>query len=190
MKKPPDPDSLAARVRARRMALGWTQRDLAEAASGQPPEYREVSQQSINQLENGRNKSIRAIDQVAESLGVTTAWLKTGDDAFLPTQITEEHRRAMMLEFAGRIRDARKACGYSVPQAARSIFDQDKWKKMELAAYWPDPLELDLIAGRLGMSLDYLVRGDMTAREHGRLTTAEPVMLHSEIGTQEPFKRD
>lgn len=64
-------DTLADRVKAARVARGWTQADLAREA--------EVKPQSIQQLEAGAVQNPRYLVRLAEALGVELRWLHRGD---------------------------------------------------------------------------------------------------------------
>ena len=66
--------SLGERMRDRRIALGMSQRDLAERAV--------VSQGMINQMERGtKSPSLQLGFILAEVLGVTVEWLVGADDS-------------------------------------------------------------------------------------------------------------
>ena len=68
-----------ARVRARRLALGLTQADLATRSG--------LSQEAISRLENGRIRGLMqpTQDALAGALGVTVAWVR-GDDEGAPPE--------------------------------------------------------------------------------------------------------
>lgn len=63
-------DTLAQRLAYARQEAGLTQADLAKKAG--------VSPQTINFVENGRNKGTKHIIAIAKVLGVTATWLDSG----------------------------------------------------------------------------------------------------------------
>lgn len=63
--------SIAARVKATREALGLTQVELAEKVG--------TSQQSIEQLENGKTKRPRYLPELVNILGVSMDWILSGN---------------------------------------------------------------------------------------------------------------
>ncbi len=65
--------SLGERMRMRRREKGWTQEQLARRAG--------TNQAVIQKIENGKSLRPRKIDQIAEQLGVSPAWLMFGDEA-------------------------------------------------------------------------------------------------------------
>jgi len=62
--------TLGARVRQCRLALNWSQAELAERL--------DVKQQSIDQLEAGKVKSPRYVIELAQALNVPLEWLRHG----------------------------------------------------------------------------------------------------------------
>lgn len=62
--------SLATRVRQRRLALNLTQSELAERAN--------ISQQSVESIENGRTRKPRNIIELAKALQCHPEWLLNG----------------------------------------------------------------------------------------------------------------
>ncbi|HEY6015943.1 MAG TPA: helix-turn-helix transcriptional regulator [Gaiellaceae bacterium] len=73
MKMTAPPGSIGARLRERRLALGLSQRDL-----GRPG----VSYAYISRIEAGaREPSVKALRKLAPRLGVSVAWLETGQES-------------------------------------------------------------------------------------------------------------
>lgn len=70
--------SLGERVRYMREQTGLSQARLAEMAG--------TSQQAIQQIESGKTERPRFLHEIAQALGVTTDWLKTGQDGPVATQ--------------------------------------------------------------------------------------------------------
>lgn len=67
------PDSVGWRLRERRVALGLSQRDLS--APG-------ISYAYISRIEAGmREPSVKALRKLAPRLGVSVAWLETGEES-------------------------------------------------------------------------------------------------------------
>ncbi|MEI7411691.1 LexA family protein [Pectobacterium aroidearum] len=64
--------TIAVRVKSRRESLEITQVELAERVG--------TSQQSIEQLENGKTKRPRYLPELAKELGVTVDWLLSGKE--------------------------------------------------------------------------------------------------------------
>lgn len=64
--------TIASRVKSRRESLDITQAELAENVG--------TSQQSIEQLENGKTKRPRYLPELAKELGVTVDWLLSGTE--------------------------------------------------------------------------------------------------------------
>ncbi len=62
--------TLGARVRQCRLALNWSQAELAKRL--------DIKQQSIDQLESGKVKSPRYVIELAEALGAPLEWLRHG----------------------------------------------------------------------------------------------------------------
>ena len=63
--------TIADRLRFSRSAKGWTQAQLAVAAS--------VSTGTIGNIESGARQSKGSLPQIAEALGVSHKWLATGE---------------------------------------------------------------------------------------------------------------
>lgn len=63
--------SLGQRIRSRREEKRWSQAELAKAAG--------TSQQTVNRLELGETEHSKALDGIAEALGVSRKWLLFGD---------------------------------------------------------------------------------------------------------------
>jgi hypothetical protein len=67
----PQMSTVGERIRARRLELGLSQRDIQVPGA---------SYAYISRIEDGsRNASIKALIHLAEKLGVTALWLMTGD---------------------------------------------------------------------------------------------------------------
>ncbi|MFC1721200.1 helix-turn-helix domain-containing protein [Patescibacteria group bacterium] len=64
------PGSLGERLRCRRREKSWTQEHLAALAG--------TNQAVIQKIENGRSLRPRRINEIAEALGVSPAWLMFG----------------------------------------------------------------------------------------------------------------
>ncbi|WP_275790490.1 XRE family transcriptional regulator [Pararhizobium gei] len=65
--------SLGARVKAKRLEMGWSQMDLARRVG--------VSQQAINNLEGGQTNKSRYIAELARALDTTVDYLLDGDSS-------------------------------------------------------------------------------------------------------------
>lgn len=70
--------SLGERVRHMREQNGISQARLAEMAG--------TSQQAIQQIESGKTERPRFLHEIAQALGVTADWLRTGKDGPVATQ--------------------------------------------------------------------------------------------------------
>ena len=66
--------TLASRLRLRRKAKGWTQKELAERTGS--------SQAVIQKIENERSLRPRNVVKLAQALGVSPAWLMFGQENF------------------------------------------------------------------------------------------------------------
>src|SRR5205809_6299 len=84
------------RIRARRLELGLSQREIASKG---------VSYAYISRIESGtRNPSVRALRKLAPKLGVSVEWLETGEE---PTRFARfEQDELELLEKALRTLDA------------------------------------------------------------------------------------
>lgn len=82
--------TLGERVRAEREAKRpkWSQAELARRVS--LIARRTVTQVAIHHIESRGNVTPRFLDELAEALGVTTAWLKTGREPKLSTNIAAD----------------------------------------------------------------------------------------------------
>lgn len=143
-------------MRQRREALGLSQSALARSIG--------VTPQAIQGLESGRTESFRKLVQLASALGVAVDWLQAGGGApALSDQSDGGEALMARIDFGRRVSEARKVRGLEVAAAARGILPAAVWRALEQGEHWPDPLQLDLICGRLGQSLDWLVRGIVIA---------------------------
>ena len=163
--------SLRFRVTERRTAIKISQAELARRVG--------VTAQAVQSLESGRTKSFKKLVPLAEVLGVTPRWLVTGQG---PKGLGDTPQAtdllAAMEDFAHRIREAREYLRLSSAAAARGIMAEEEWSRMEQAEYWPDPMQLDLLCGRLSQSLDWLVRGIVIASGERPLTRSEKHVFH------------
>lgn len=108
---PPVPPtaSLADRLRAARQAAGRTQRDLAQVLGT-------AGYRAIWRLERGkRGASIEEIEQLAQVLGVSPAWLAFGQG---PRDADGAAPRAR--EAPGRLRQAREHAGLRLARLAEA----------------------------------------------------------------------
>lgn len=71
-------ESMGERVRYMREQTGLSQARLAEMAG--------TSQQAIQQIESGKTERPRFLHEIAQALGVTIDWLKTGQDGPVATR--------------------------------------------------------------------------------------------------------
>lgn len=62
---------IGERIKSKRLALGLSQKILAEQAG--------IAQQTVHSLESGRSNSTKALVKLAHALGTTPEWLETGD---------------------------------------------------------------------------------------------------------------
>ena len=62
--------SISSRVKSKRIQLGLNQAELAQKVG--------TTQQSIEQLENGKTKRPRFLPELASALGVSVDWLLNG----------------------------------------------------------------------------------------------------------------
>lgn len=177
LRQPPRMETLSQRVKARREAMGLSQSELARRIG--------VAPQTIQSLESGRTRNLREVVKAAEVLAVTPRWLATGQGEKGVSSATGSPDLVGALEdFAIRIKEARAALGFQPGAASRAIMAEDQWLKMDRAEYWPDPVELDLICGRLAQSLDWLVRGVVIASGDRPVATSRHFTLH-DTGTFE-----
>lgn len=83
----PDMDHISDRMKAERRRLGLTQEDLAAKAK--------ISQSFIGALESRNQESSSWIPEIANALGVSAYWLKTGKGQHLtgsPVDLSEQQR--------------------------------------------------------------------------------------------------
>ena len=73
-------NTLAGRMRSKRLGKGLTQDELASKSG--------CTQAGIQKIENGKSLRPRKIDKIAKVLGVNPAWLSFGDK-LSPTLSTE-----------------------------------------------------------------------------------------------------
>lgn len=164
-------ETLRERVIEARTRLGKSQSQIAREIGVKP--------QAIQSLESGRTRSFRALVPLAEALSVSPRWLATGEGPkTLTLDATSADLAAAMEDFATRIRDARQSLQLPISIAARGIMPEADWARMERAEFWPLPMQLDLLCGRLMQSLDWLVRGIVIASGERPVASSRGVMLH------------
>ena len=83
--------TLGARVRQCRLALNWSQAELARRLN--------IKQQSIDQLEAGKVKSPRYVIELAETLGAPLEWLRHGKGKMQFAQPTPGSNKARSWSF-------------------------------------------------------------------------------------------
>lgn len=164
---------MGQRVKLVRRQKGWSQQRLADEVG--------CSQQAITSLENGRTRSFRELPELARALEVTAAWLKTGaGEKGIAAKSGRTDAAEALVEYGQRVGEARSTLRLSVAAAARAIMADEEWRDMERGAHWPDPVQLDLICGRLSQSLDWLVRGIVIAHSERPLQGVERVTIHEQ----------
>lgn len=72
---------LGGRIRQRRKELGWSQYDLAQKSG--------VGQGTISKMERTDQETTTFIVELAEALGVSATWLKTGKDTKTTNMVAE-----------------------------------------------------------------------------------------------------
>lgn len=157
---------LAERVTQRRAELGISQAELARRVG--------VTAQAIQSLESGRTRTFRAIMQLAKALEVNVGYFTTPDDALADTTLTTEDYLA---EFGRRVSATRRRLGLDPEEAARRIMPAARWLDMEEGAYWPNPVEFDLVCRVLDETADYLARGLTGGPKAGELRS-ESMTVH------------
>jgi transcriptional regulator with XRE-family HTH domain len=102
-----DSHKIGGRLKARRLELQLTQNQLARMSG--------VSQQTIHNIEAGRNSSSRHLVKLADALSVSPHWLEQGDEGDAPGHITSsgglsfsEQERRMVEIFRALDKDRRE----------------------------------------------------------------------------------
>lgn len=147
--------SIAIRVKSRREALGLTQVELAEKVG--------TSQQSIEQLENGKTKRPRYLPELARVLLVSIEWLLDGnnDNNVSKTQSSEKRNRYPLISWvtAGEWQEAIEAY---------NLKDIDEWYESDIHimgdAFWLR-VEGDSMTSPVGQSIP---EGHMVLVDTGR----------------------
>lgn len=147
--------SIAIRVKSRREALGLTQVELAEKVG--------TSQQSIEQLENGKTKRPRYLPELARVLLVSIEWLLDGnnDNNVSKTQSSEKRNKYPLISWvtAGEWQEAIEAY---------NLKDIDEWYESDIHimgdAFWLR-VEGDSMTSPVGQSIP---EGHMVLVDTGR----------------------
>jgi len=165
----------------RRVEINVSQAELARRIGS--------SQQAIASLEGNRTKTFRNLLGLAQVLGVSPTWLATGRGVKDPTLASVDDVRGSLMDFAERVREARNLNGFTVSASCRGIMHEDEWRDLEAGAVWPNPVQLDLICGRLSQSLDWLVRGLVIAHAERPMQGVERVTIHEQPALLRPPRK-
>lgn len=147
--------SIAIRVKSRREALGLTQVELAEKVG--------TSQQSIEQLENGKTKRPRYLPELARILLVSIEWLLDGnnDNNVSQTHPSDKRNKYPLISWvtAGEWQEAVEAY---------NLKDIDEWYESDIHimgdAFWLR-VEGDSMTSPVGQSIP---EGHMVLVDTGR----------------------
>lgn len=153
---------LASRLREAMRRAGMSQLDLAKRAG--------VSAPSVHGWLSGRSQSIRsdALVRTAQALGVSTAWLATGDgsmtdvgDVPSPLSLRETPPGYLRIELL----DGSAGMGAGVvnedfPEVIRSM-DYAEWDIRQRLGFLPKPGRLKLITGRGPSMAPIINNGDV-----------------------------
>lgn len=126
-------DSIASRLKAARLEKGWTQEQLAQAAT--------VSQGTVGNIEAGVRRSHGSLPRLAEALGVPHNWLRDGGDA--PAVVGKDQTNPI---------DGAQAMRTAINTLATFLLDMDAESRKEAAHLMQELAEnpAGRWAGRLG----------------------------------------
>jgi transcriptional regulator with XRE-family HTH domain len=155
--------TLASRLSQAMEAAGLNQASLAKAASAKG---RPVTQQNVQQLLSGRNKTSKHLPALARALDVNLEWLMEGAESASPPMEDDDTG-----QIARRLQLSREAMGMKPADLCRRtgirLTTYSKWENAEAK---PSLNEAMILRRHFAYTLDWIYDGDPSGLPHALAT--------------------
>lgn len=154
--------------------------DLRSMSQNELARVSGVSQGSISRYTRSDRKDLALALALARALGISAAWLAWEAGPMINETGSWSDPTAALLNFAERLRGARRDAGFHTPKTAAKAasIEPTRWASFEAAKGWPDASEMLQIMQALGISLDYLIAGVGLPKPGSPVRAPEAGFLH------------